>query len=223
MIRSLFHDIKNPLAVTLGSLQVAKMVARKELSPKALRLLDSAEEGGMLQLAMIHNLSEQIKIETGEQTLFHDMFDPGVIVKSRLDKLMHLDLQREFSFEDRASGIHAVGDYAAFERAIINLFENCLKHTRKGGRIISVANKASRSNVWKLTVTDDGELLHPEQFDSIFDRHKITVTKNLGARRDIGMGLSYARIAIRSMGGDLIAVENGEVGAKFVLSLKCRL
>ncbi len=222
MIRSLFHDIKNPLAVTLGSLQVAKLVAGKDLSPKALRLLESAAEGGKIQLAMIHNLADQIKIEMGELTLLVEQFSPGAIVNRLFDRFAQAEPAKFFSYNSKDQEASVRGDSQAFERAVGNLLDHCMRHTRRGGKIKGEAGLDKSGNFWNLSVTDDGELLGADQFDSIFDRRNVGSSKALGARRDVGMGLSYARMAIRAMGGDLIAVESGDVGAKFILTMICR-
>lgn len=220
MIRSFFHDVKNPLAVTLGSLQVAKLVAGASLSTKALRLLNAAEEGSVLQLAMINNLSEQIKIDMGESTQLQEHFLPGEIVSKILSKLEIVETSKYFTLNDRYSGVTALGDGQVWAVIVKNVIENCIKHTIRGGRIVCETCLDTPNNLWELIISDEGEVLGLDEFDIIFDRHKIPSTKNLGARRDIGMGLSYARTAIRAMGGDLRAVDNNGIGAKFILSLK---
>jgi len=220
MIRSFFHDVKNPLAVTLGSLQVAKLVAGTNLSAKAMRLLNAAEEGSVLQLAMINNLSEQIKIDMGELTLLQERFYPGEIVAKIISKLETIELTKNFTFNDINSNLTTLGDSQVWTIIIKNVLENCVKHTIRGGRITCETFIDTHHNLWELVVSDEGEVLQPNEFEVIFDRHKIPSTKNLGARRDIGMGLSYARTAIRAMGGELKAVDNNGVGAKFILSLK---
>ncbi len=221
MIRSFIHDIKNPLAVTLGSLQVAKLVEGKNLSPKAIRLLDAAIEGGAHQLAMIHNLSEQIKIEMGELTLIKEAFDPGLTLKKQIGIISQKESSRSFLLNESLLERMVLGDESIFERGVGIVLDHCIKHTNRTGSIVSETKFDEKKQIWTLTISDDGELLASEQLDNIFDRHKLPVIKNLGARRDIGMGLSYARTALRAMGGDLVAVENNGVGAKFVISLKC--
>lgn len=220
-IRSIFHDIKNPLAITLGSLQVAKLIVGNSLSPKVLRLLNSAEDGGKAQLAMINNLADQIKIEMGELTILQEPFQPGTIVQKCFDQSAKIDTIKTFSFSDNAPAISISGDSQIFHRSVENIIDNCIRHTRKDCRIIGETDSSIPDSRWTLTISDNGEQIAEDQLEAIFDRRKLTLAKNLGGRRDIGMGLAFARTAARALGGDLQAVKNHDSGATFILSLPC--
>jgi len=219
MIRSIFHDIKNPLAVSLGSLQVCKLVAGKELSPKALHLLQSAEEGSAQQLAMIHNLADQIKIEMGELTFQPEAVNANDLIRQQIENISNRETNRKFLLEEIDKNLAIECDRAAFKKALRNILEHSVKHTHRDGIIQCIIDSEEHSGKARISVADNGEALRAEHFEDIFDRTKTTNSKSLGERRDIGMGLSYARIAIQAMGGNLVAVPNNDHGARFVITM----
>jgi K+-sensing histidine kinase KdpD len=219
LTRSFLHDLKNPLAVALGSIQVAKMTAGDSLAPRVKRLIDAAEDGCKSELTLMQNLSDSIKIDMGEFSSISSSYDPKFFIKKALDKVQSVDSSRTFTYHLPDTLPRTWGDTTAFERILDNLLENCLRHTKKGGNIHLSALMEEESHLLRIDVRDDGESITTDRLESIFDRHYLPAAHSHDARRDIGLGLAFARRAARLMNGDLIAIETQGQGAYFKLTL----
>lgn len=219
LTRLLLHDLKNPLTVTLGSLQVARLAGGEALPPKVRRLLDAAEEGCAAQLAIIQNLSDLIRLESADFRLISRVFDPLPPVRRQVIAYQKLDPSKNYSFAEDAQCPPLWGDPEAFERIVRNLLDNAMRHTRTGGIIEIALDADTASNKGRLTLTDNGEAIPAGLLDAIFDRRSLALGQHSGARLDSGMGLAYSRAAARAMDGDLIALDAGGRGARFELIL----
>ena len=66
---------------------------------------------------------------------------------------------------------------------------------------------------------DDGVALLSENFESIFDILSDQNLADMKGRWDNGVFLSFSKILLQQMDGDIIAFDNDGVGAKFVITL----
>jgi len=222
LLRTILHDLKNPLTVTMGNLQVIQMLSGSTLSEKTLRLLGAAEEGCRSQLTIINNLSDLIKLDSGVLTYHPIPVDPLPIMKSQFQIFAKHDTQKTYTLPECNETCLLMAEPDPFMRIIKNLLENCLRHTRNGGKIEATVTPEPSTGTMHIVIQDDGEVIPAKLLDLIFDRRFQVLTDHSGKRGDVGMGLVYARTAARAMGGSLKALECN-TGAKFELILNLAL
>jgi len=218
LMRTILHDLKNPLTVTLGNLQVIRMLSKDTFSEKTLRLLEAAEEGCRSQLTMIGNLADLTKLDSGALTYRPGRVDPVPVVKIHVESLSRLDSMKTYLLSDCEEPATLMADPEAFTRITRNLLENSMRHTRNGGVIRAAIAPEPPEKVVRITIQDDGETIPNEWLASIFDRRFQVLSDHAGKRRDVGIGLVYSRAAARAMGGDLVATPC-DSGARFELTL----
>ncbi|WP_122347138.1 ATP-binding protein [Pseudomonas coronafaciens] len=107
------------------------------------------------------------------------------------------------------------GDAIRLEQVLINLLRNELDAMRNSpSRRLEVRIDATDHNQWRLSVSDSGSGIAPENLANIFD--PFFTTKPVGDGLGLGLAVSYA--IINELGGKLTA-ENHANGAVFWFSL----
>jgi signal transduction histidine kinase len=109
------------------------------------------------------------------------------------------------------------GDAAALRRALLNLVENAIKYTPRGGKV--ELRLSVRVGTAEVEVSDTGIGLEPADAERIFDPF---VRLDAARSRDTGgagLGLAIARSIVAAHGGTL-SVESGPgSGSRFTLRL----
>jgi signal transduction histidine kinase len=83
------------------------------------------------------------------------------------------------------------------------LLDNALKFTTSQGRVMFSFEVDGDHLVIRLS--DDGRPIAPEYDDAIFERGVQWEARQHGSRTSVGLGLPFARAAMRRMNGDLVA------------------
>jgi signal transduction histidine kinase len=109
-------------------------------------------------------------------------------------------------------------DRGKIEEALHNLLDNADKHSPAGARVeidLAFGEVAAR-----LTVTDHGQGMAPEERACLFQPYQVT-----GASKDktgVGLGLSIVRRIVEGHGGNVQLEETPGGGARFVVTLPLR-
>ena len=108
------------------------------------------------------------------------------------------------------------GDRIFLAEAIKNLLDNALKHGGAKLSQISVVLRCDAGNV-KLTVSDDGTGLSPDQSEAVFSRFS-----QLEYSEGSGLGLSIVSAVAKRHGG-VVVINQVEKGASVTLELPIAL
>lgn len=114
----------------------------------------------------------------------------------------------ETRVEPGAETIHA--DRTALEQILLNLVENAIRHTGKGGRITirTVPDKPGVS----LVVSDTGSGIPPEHLPRIFERFYRADSGRSREAGGTGLGLAIVRHLVEAHGGSVHAESIVDVG-----------
>jgi signal transduction histidine kinase len=102
-------------------------------------------------------------------------------------------------------------------RALANLLDNAIRHTKDDGKITLVAKQEGNKTV--ITLTDDGEGIAPEHLPHLFERfYRVDSAR---ARKDggTGLGLAITRSLIEAQGGTLTLTSKPEEGTMATITL----
>lgn len=105
------------------------------------------------------------------------------------------------------------GDFLWSVEAIGNLLKNCVEHTPTSGTIRLVAE--DNPLFTQLTIADSGTGFLPEDLPHIFERFYKGKDSHI---KNVGIGLSLARMIITKQNGTIKAENHHPQGAKFTIS-----
>ena len=109
------------------------------------------------------------------------------------------------------------GDSDRLKQLLLNLVENGIKYTPKGGRVtVSLA----KANNWaQITVSDNGVGIPSEDLPFIFDRfYRVDKARNR-SQGGSGLGLAIAKWVAQAHGGDIYVESEVNVGTTFTVVL----
>jgi len=230
-LASAAHDLKTPLAILNGYVEVLQSEKLGSLNPRQQEVLRDMRSNGRRLEHFIQDFLTYSVMETGELKLHYESGD----LNSCLAEVCRLWSPR---FQERGIALYFLPhdkltdfafDSAKVERVISNLLENASKFTPTGGtvwlhaepymwerraaserrrRAISVPNSV------KLSVADTGPGIpaeyHIEVFDDFF-RLPQTESQTDG----MGLGLAIARRLVNAMGGKIWVESELGGGCKF--------
>lgn len=141
-LANMSHEIRTPLNAILGHCQL--MVRDSSITPKQRESVQTINRSGEHLLALINEVLEMSKIESGcasfnpiDFDLYRLLEDLEMMFRTRIET-------KGLQFEVSRSGQlprHVVGDQAKIRQALVNLLDNAVKFTDRGGVILRVFSR----------------------------------------------------------------------------------
>jgi signal transduction histidine kinase len=201
------HALRTPLTAIRGSLEVMQRGADPAVAAALGPTLEAIDELGQLtnRLLLLERLESQGAPAESESVAL------DALVADLVDTLQVVAADRGIELRCHAAPVRVRGDVQQLRNAVANLIDNALRHTPRGGRVeVSTASVSGRARV---TVSDTGPGLRPDQLERVFERFY----SEPGPGGGTGLGLPIARAIARAHGGELRATSPG--GARFELEL----
>ncbi|UJX45066.1 sensor histidine kinase [Xanthobacter sp. YC-JY1] len=195
------HQLRTPLA--LLSTQVAFARRTGEAAERA-EALAGAEESTRRLARLASQLLTLSRAEPGSRRPRDEDIDLAQSARQVLEGLAHLAVERDIDLGlDVNAAAVTRGDGAMMREAVVNLVENALRYTPKGGTVtVTVdggAGEAGSEAV--LVVEDSGPGIPLEERDKVFERfYRVLGTPGEGS----GIGLSIVREVVDGAGGTLV-------------------
>lgn len=226
-VANMSHELRTPLNAILGFAQL--MTRSKNLPDRDRRHLDIINNSGEHLLSLINNVLDLAKIESKYITLEPVSFDLYRLLQD-LRQMFFLQAENKdllLNWQiDPATPQYIKGDRQKLRQILINLFNNALKFTDRGGVTLRVAttSKSSLGTEIKLifTVEDTGKGIAPAELETLFEPFTQTKTGK-EAKTGTGLGLTISRKFARLMGGDIEVESVENQGSTFKLSISARL
>lgn len=201
----LTHEIKNPLAVIKGYLDMMDFNNKE----KAQKYLGIIREETNRSLNIINDFMEfnKIKITKAEidlNLLLDDVYDLfKIIMKNNNVKLIYNNKNDD--------DIYIKGDYERLKQVIINLIKNSIEAINDSGKVklsSKICNKYT-----DIIVEDNGIGMTEEALAQV--KEMFYTTKKEGS----GLGVALSNEIIKAHGGELIYSSKENVGTKVIIRL----
>ena len=200
------HELRTPLNSILGFSQVLESEAMgrhavakyKEYSADILR-------SGELLLAVINDILDISKIESGEVEVDDGQIDAGALVDACLRMVAGRAEAGKVTVDVRVDdGVGALrADERLVKQAILNLLSNAIKFTPAGGRV-GVAVSASGNGAITFAIADTGIGIAPKDMETVLEPFgQVRESQHL-AHQGTGLGLPIAKRLMELHGGVLV-------------------
>jgi signal transduction histidine kinase len=215
------HDMRTPLTSVISGLQTVQQM--EETSPLGAELVENAVSGAHRLLLMVNDLLDISKMEAGEMALRQERFSARSIIQEAMDLVealardKRLTLQQENLLgEDLVDIVEA--DQEKVRRVLVNLLGNAIKFTPEEGTI-TVRTEWEADAKLCISVIDTGLGIPPEHQARIFQKFYQVQPGATGGVAATGLGLTFCKMAVEAMGGQ-IGVENElRQGSRFWFTL----
>lgn len=215
LTQMIIHDLRSPLTVTIGFLDILKTSAACRLEPKDIKSINTALEGTKRLEEMISSLLDVNRMEAGEMPLSLGDHDLGALVAASLSSVAAFVGEQRLKCDLLPSGVMVRCDADLIRRVIANLVSNALKFTPKRGSVtVDVEPNGADAH---LKVTDNGPGIPPEFHQRIFDKFG-----QVESRRQVnstGLGLAFCKLAVEANGGRIGVESEVGKGSRFTFTL----
>ncbi len=163
------HELRTPLNSIIGFSEMLKQGIYGPLMKKQIPTVESINEGGELLLHLVDDLLNMAKIEQGDLSLkIENVLTSEIIVNStKLVENLAAKNQVRMHYEKADLNSDCLyADKVRSEQILVNLLTNAIKYNPGG----NVWVKASSSEDFvRISVTDDGEGVHEDHKEHIFN------------------------------------------------------
>jgi signal transduction histidine kinase len=205
------HELRTPLNAIIGFSDMLLAGMSGPINEKQGHKLQRLKENGSRLLALINDLLDLTRIESGRLEMVEKPFSPQELAERMSLQMESLALESKLKFETVVSPDlpeTLLGDEKRVEQVIVNLLSNAFKFTETGSVTLSIDADQS-DNTWRLEVSDTGIGIPPHAVNVIFEEFRQVDGSYTRAYKGSGLGLAITRNLVRMMGG--------KIGVKSVL------
>ena len=220
-LSTMSHELRTPLNAILAFSEGLLEQVRGPLNERQQASLRNIETSGRHLLALINDILDIAKVESGRMELQHEIFAIVDVCDSSLmfvkEQAFKKNLRQEFHLNDRQATVYA--DPKRLKQMLVNLLSNAVKFTEKNGRIRLEVNTDAEMGVVYFTVEDTGIGISPEGMARLFQPF-IQLDSRLNRQHDgTGLGLALVRRLAELHGGSISLESEPGKGSRFTIAL----
>jgi PAS domain S-box-containing protein len=226
-LANMSHELRTPLNAILGLTEGLQDEVFGLINNEQLNALKTMERSGSHLLALINDILDVAKIESGQVELDCAVTAIAPLCHSSLTFIKQQALKKHIQLETKLPP--QLPDLFIDERRIrqvlINLLNNAVKFTPEGGRItleVTPHLPTSNDSGWvRIAVTDTGIGIAPEHIKKLFQPF-IQVDSALNRNYEgTGLGLALVKRIVELHGGEVGLTSEVGVGSCFSIELPC--
>lgn len=220
LIGMVAHDLRNPLGVISQFSTLVRTKAGDRLQPREAKLLGRIEQTARFMLHIVEDLLDLSAIESGEIRLECSSFS----VDALLDEAVSLEELRASNKQttvvtESTDPATIRGDLRKLVQVLANLISNAIKYGPPNGTVrVGSERRADRV---RLSVSDQGPGIPPEECSRLFQPFGTTSVKATGGEKSTGLGLLIARKVVEAHEGTIGVETELGAGSTFWVELPC--
>jgi len=225
-LSNMSHDIRTPLNAILGYAHLSKKedITLGEMKENMKRI----EHSGNHLLALINDVLEMSRIESGKMELSETKTDLIKVMKETKDifanQMMQKNIRFEVTTEIQEKLVYC--DRNRIDRILLNLISNAYKFTPSGGDVsvlLKQTGKKDDTASYDLFVKDNGIGMNSAFVEHLFTPFERERTSTVSRIKGTGLGLSITKSIVSLMRGSIdVHTEEGN-GTEFLVHLTFRL
>ena len=213
------HEMRTPLIGILGTHEILQDT---NLSEEQARYLEIASSSSHSLLNLINGILDFSKIEAGKIELEMIDFNPEDIVNQVVEILATTAFKKGLSLQayiDPDIPTRIVSDPVRLHQILVNLVNNAIKFTGKGGISIVVSKSKIAANQLLFEINDTGIGIPADKLNTIFE--DFTQVESSTQRRygGSGLGLAISSRLVKMLGGELNVSSTLEQGSSFCFTV----
>ncbi len=210
------HELRTPLTIVRGELE---SMAQDPLLPADLHEQLGSVHEEVLRLAnIVDGLFAISRLDAGEAANEWLPFDLGQLVCSTADQMGLLAEDKDITVTcDAALGTWVEGDRSRLKQVVVNLLDNAIKYTPRGG-VVTLTVKEQDGRV-VFEIADNGIGIPPTALPRVFDRFYRVDPARSRAQGGAGLGLSIVKSICTAHHGRVEASSIPGQGSRFRVEL----
>ena len=224
-LASMSHELRTPLNAIIGFTGTLLMKLPGPLNADQEKQLRTVQTGAKHLLALINDLLDLAKIESGKVDLKLVPTDCREVIDEVAASLRQHAESKGLEFTVAVPlGLTVRTDRRALSQIVINLTNNAIKFTERGSvRLKAERREESGSRTLEInveiSVADTGLGIRPEDQAKLFTAFSQVTSRTGQAQEGIGLGLHLSQKLAEALGGRIVLKSEYGRGSTFTLVL----
>lgn len=215
MLSNISHDIKTPMTVILGYLEIMRLNSSGENE-----MLLKVEQKAQRVMELINQFFTLAKLEAGDTDIEISKIDVCEACRENVLDFYELLTQKEFQVEVDIpeEAVFVQGNRDALQRILFNLISNVVRYGADG-KYIGMFIRSDKNHIY-INVVDKGKGIDKVFAQNVFER---LFTMEDSRNREIqgnGLGLTIAQTLAHQLGGEIILESEPNVKTIFTVKLR---
>lgn len=214
MLSNISHDIKTPLTVVLGYLEILRLHNPEN------KALEKTEEKANQVMNLINEFFTLAKLESGDMKLEQTKLNINELCRKNILDFYDILLQKDFEVEVSIpeESIFIEGDENAINRILFNLLSNAIRYGGDG-KYIGLFLKTDGAYVM-IDIVDKGKGIEQASIPHVFDRLYTMEDSRSRSVQGNGLGLTIAKHLAIQMNGDILLYSQPKIRTVFCAKFK---
>ncbi len=240
-LATMSHELRTPLTSIIGYSEMLAEGIAGPLAPEQEEYVRTIHSKGEQLLRLIMGLLDLSKLESGTMSLRQAPEQISPILKEVITTLAPVARKKEVDLQLDADGVpcELAADAERLRQVFINLVDNAVKFTPKGGKVTVVSRVTDVSNASasdddddagavllapllkqiEVRVADTGIGIPPSERGKVFDAFYQVDSSSTREYGGTGLGLSIVKRIVDAHGGHVFVESNEPNGTVFVVVL----
>ena len=195
------HDLRNPLSVIVGVLDLLSEELADSLSAQNRDLLARVTSAAGQMQALIDDILDYSKIDAGRLDLQLAPVDVAELIRQGLEFNTLLASKKgiKLRFESERTPPTLNLDSRRMQQVLSNLISNALKFSH-AGTTITVSLRCDAAEV-TIAIADEGQGIRADELEQLFKPYSRTSTRSTANEKSTGLGLAIVRRIVAAHGG----------------------
>jgi len=216
-LANMSHELRTPLHTIMGFSEIGIASGEELNAEKAVSFFEKIHRGGEILLALVNDLLDVAKLETGKVDFDFKLLQLDELVKEVVKEFEVLADSKNIKFiieiKNKISSMKI--DKVRMQQVVRNLISNAVKFSNSESEITVTLEMIA--DYIQLRVYDQGPGIPKDELENIFDKFIQSSRTNTGAG-GTGLGLSICREILKQHNGVIWAENNPDGGAVFILN-----
>jgi two-component system, OmpR family, sensor kinase len=211
------HELRTPLTILRGEIEVA--LSKERSNEKYAEVLSSALDEVTRLSNVVETLLELSSADVGKSKMQFERGNLSLMVDDIIEDMSILAEEKNISITgDIYKNVILYYDNGRIYQAILNVIDNAIKYTQKGGRII--VSLKNHEHYVELKVADNGLGMTEEELAHIFDRfYRVDKARSSENIKGSGLGLSIVKWIVEAHNGKIFVESQPKKGTNFIIML----